>query len=159
MNSIFALIGLRGSNAEKAASELLYLMIGNSFLAVSLNMIQTDVNYYLDIMIMLSIFGVWLILSWQLEYHIQSDIAHYLGVLMVFVVGMTAFLIQQNFSNFSVGLIIFTIISGVGWQVLGAIKFEKGRVHLQSLLRILLESFAMFNAALALALYIFHLGN
>ena len=80
VTSISAIIGLRGSNAEKIASALCYVSIGDIFVAVLVNIIESDKHLLSNSLMLTAMFGVWLVLTWPLEYALKSDKWHYIGV-------------------------------------------------------------------------------
>ena len=159
LTSVSALIGLRGSNIEKLVSSMIYLVIGNSLFAVSMNIIETDINFYTNIGVIISIFGLWLILTWGLEYSWRSDSLHYFGVCIALPFSLGGYMIQQNFSIFSLLLIFLTIVSLIAFGIVYLIKLEERYIHYQSLTLLLLESVALAATSLAGTLYIYNLRN
>ena len=158
LDSISGMIGLRGSNAEKIVSSLSYLIIGNSWLAVGMNIMETD-NYYLNILFILGNFGLWLVMTWQLEYTFRSDFLHFLGVAMVLVFSFVCLLFQQDFSTFSQSLTFFAAVNGVAFAMVKKLKVEERNIHIQSLALLSLESIVLFNSAVAASYYLYNLQH
>ena len=157
LSSVSAMIGLRGSNAEKLVSSLVYLVIGNSLMAVTMNIVESDQNYYTNMMIVLGLFALWLILTWPLEFTLKSDWPHYFGVIVGLPCTFASLLIQQQWSAVSILLTLMAIVNGMAYSVIFLCKFERQHVHWQSWALLTLESVVLCCSSTAGSVYIYNL--
>ena len=158
--SISAMLALRGSNAEKIISSMGHMCIAIGLIFLGLNIINGDSkDFYTNIMMIVGEIGIWLILTWQLEYTLFSDYLHHFGVtISTFVTGF-AFIIKQEFSVLSVSLFCFAFLSGVVYFVVCSISFKKENIHFQSQILLLLEMIPFKIAVGFICVYVFNLSD
>ena len=157
--SVSALIGLRGSNAEKIPSALIYGNIGINLTAIINNMVNTDSHYYSNLMAICCVVGYWLMLTCSVGEHFKADLFHYVGVIMTFFGGFGAVVIQQNYSSFVLLLVLGLFMNYVVFQTLKSTIFKRVNIHYQSMLLLLFESYLLFLSTIACARYFYDLTD
>lgn len=159
LTSVSAMIGLRGSNVEKSFSSLSHLIIGITLVAVTENLIQSDKYFFSNVVMLMTGYGLWLLLTWQIEYTVKSDLLHYLGAGMAFTGSFASLLIQQKCSEISLFITFWGLIPGIAF---GAIRFtdlfQKLSVHYQSLLLISLEICLIISISIGNCVYLYNLA-
>ena len=159
--SVSSIVGLRGSNTEKLISSLMYLVVGNSVCSITMNIIESnnDESFLTNIMALIGAYGLWLLLTWQVEHTFESDVKHGISFFIGFICTFIALLIQQHYSLFSVLLVIISIISLFLYGLLSLTKCKREMIHTQSISMLLLESVALVCWCLASVMYVYCLHD
>ena len=158
MDSISAVIGLRGSNSEQIAGSILHPYGAMAFV-VFLTNIDSNPDISSDICGIFAYLGGWLLCNFSLEHKsIAHDVIHFIGAGLYAFGSLIGYGLQQHFSMFSNYLILTTIISLLFYGLVKFMKFEDSKcVHYQSMLMIGFESVAIICAMAANVLQVWNL--
>lgn len=158
--SISAMMAIRGSNAEKLLSCMGHMYIAIGLVFLGLNIINGDSqDFYTNIMMIGGLMGLWLILTWQLEYTLISDIFHHFGAAISTFGTSIAFMYKQEFSLLSVGLFCIGLFCGIVYFVVLSMSFKKENIHFQSQLLLLSELIPFKIAFGFIFVYVFNLSD
>ena len=159
LDSVSALIGLRGSNVEKLVSMLIYLQLGSQLIVLIRNLINTDTYFYTNILGIISIIGYWIILTYSVERNWKADRLHYLGVVLAFGGSFIGFMISHNYSTLSLLIVITAGMNVILYGVVATLKFKKEQIYFRSMVMLLSESNVIILSAIVGSLYTYDLTD
>ena len=151
MDSISAVIGLRGSNSEQISQCIFGSYAALAFVVILTNMLNNpysaDGHNSSDICAMLGIMGGFLLCNFELEHKSalhHHDLVHIIGAALFMFGSLIAYGFQQEFDFFSSFLIITAIIFLSMYGLLKFMDFEDSKcVHYQSMFMIGFEAVAI----------------
>eukprot|EP01083_Nonionella_stella_P166176 554804_1 len=170
MSSISAMSSMRGSNLFYMLGSSSNICFGMTFSAASFKWLEsleyskTDDDYVVDtlslLLLLLSTYGSTIITGWELDLNSKlSSSLHSFGAFVTFVAAPFAFGMNQKWSNFSIGIMIWTYVC---LAVFGSVyafvnpeyKDNPRMVHKVSMFCIFVELVAVVNGMLCVILYI-----
>eukprot|EP01083_Nonionella_stella_P121361 364585_1 len=170
MSSISAMSSMRGSNLFYMLGSSSNICFGMTFSTASFKWLEsleyskTDDDYVVDtlslLLLLLSTYGSTIITGWELDLNSKlSSSLHSFGAFVTFVAAPFAFGMNQKWSNFSIGIMIWTYVC---LAVFGSVyafvnpeyKDNPRMVHKVSMFCIFVELVAVVNGMLCVILYI-----
>eukprot|EP01084_Bolivina_argentea_P140954 247720_1 len=164
--SVSAVNAIVGSNAERSALLTMYGTFCVGYCAVSTKWSEQKTTDFtsLDIqltLMLISCIGLLMVATWQVEPHIFSYCMHYISAIMTVISSPAAFMLQQQFSSFSILVTAMTYCGLIEWIIMYTFMPFKhddlDKVHKYSLICITNEALVLMMAYACGIMFIYNL--